>query len=75
MEMIIYTTNGNTIKQIENHSDIQNRAAIEKKKNHTNQCCQWKIVKEIRKDLPNIGISIPVNKIKNNTSVQTCRKI
>lgn len=31
---------------------------------HTNQCCKRKIVKQIRKDLPDIGITIPA-KTKN----------
>lgn len=30
--------------------------------NYTNQSCKWKIVKQICKDLPNIGITIPANK-------------
>ena len=34
--------------------------------NNTNQCCQWKIVKQICKDLPHIGITIPENKPRPN---------
>lgn len=35
----------------------------------TNQCSQWKIVKKICKDLPDIGVAIPANKWRQMLSV------
>jgi hypothetical protein len=30
-----------------------------KRNKNTDQCCQWKIIKEVCEDLPDTGIAIP----------------
>lgn len=39
--------------------------------NDTNQCCQWKIVKQISKNLPYVGITVPTQKKKEEFSLDS----
>lgn len=47
-------------------------ASFPERKKYTNQCCERKIIEQICKDLPNIGITVSVQKSKKAmTQVET----